>query len=151
MYGRRPDQQDGMLFPTLTSLLELIPVARHPRSEMLTAINHPLSAVETLRLTQGGRCAGPAAADEGRLDEAKAALEHSLASSELFGAPLLVVANKQVQRQAMPCSATARMLHCASRRCRAQGFLRLLRQFLADIDVRIACSLDMLPFNCCQH
>ena len=35
-------------------------------------------------------------AEEGRLDEAKAALEHALASSELFGAPLLVVANKQV-------------------------------------------------------
>jgi hypothetical protein len=36
------------------------------------------------------------AAEEGRLDEAKAALEHALASSELFGAPLLVIANKQV-------------------------------------------------------
>lgn len=36
------------------------------------------------------------AAEEGRLDEAKAALEHALASSELFGAPLLVYANKQV-------------------------------------------------------
>jgi ADP-ribosylation factor family len=35
-------------------------------------------------------------AEEGRLDEAKAALEHALASSELFGAPLLVIANKQV-------------------------------------------------------
>lgn len=34
-------------------------------------------------------------ADEGRLDEAKAALEHALVSSELFGAPLLVIANKQ--------------------------------------------------------
>ena len=30
------------------------------------------------------------------MDEAKAALEHALASSELFGAPLLVIANKQV-------------------------------------------------------
>ena len=62
--------------------------------------NHPLSTDEALRFTRGRRCSGPAAADEGRLDEAKAALEHSLSSSELFGAPLLVVANKQVQRQA---------------------------------------------------
>lgn len=41
------------------------------------------------------------AAEEGRLDEAKAALEHALASSELFGAPLLVIANKQVRRGLM--------------------------------------------------
>lgn len=117
-------------------------VARHPRSEMLTAINRPLSAVETLRPAQGECCAGPAAADEGRLDEAKAALEHSLASSELFGAPLLVVANKQVQRQAMPCIAAE--CYIVQANCsRAQGFLRLLRQFRADIDVcGIDCSLD---------
>mmetsp|Transcript_15304 Transcript_15304/g.46235 ORF Transcript_15304/g.46235 Transcript_15304/m.46235 type:complete len:200 (-) Transcript_15304:1184-1783(-) len=40
-------------------------------------------------------------ADEARLDEAKAALEHALTSSELFGAPLLVVANKQDKEDAV--------------------------------------------------
>jgi hypothetical protein len=35
-------------------------------------------------------------ADEARLDEAKAALDHVVASRELFGAPLLIIANKQV-------------------------------------------------------
>lgn len=33
--------------------------------------------------------------DEARLDEAKAALDHVVASRELFGAPLLIIANKQ--------------------------------------------------------
>ena len=37
----------------------------------------------------------PSAANLGRLDESKAALELALASSELRGAPLLVAANKQ--------------------------------------------------------
>ena len=48
------------------------------------------------------------------MDEAKAALEHALASSELFGAPLLIVANKQVMAPEIPAVRPACNMCCTA-------------------------------------
>ena len=76
------------------------------------------------------------AADVARIDEAKSALERALGSSELYGAPLLVAANKQDCEDAESAAALADRLGDtalrATRPCRVHGISAYTGQGIAD-------------------
>ena len=81
-------------------------------------------------------CPAPVAADTARIDEAKTALERALGSSELYGAPLLVAANKQDCENAESAATLADRLGDtalrAMRPCRVHGISAYTGQGIAD-------------------
>ena len=76
------------------------------------------------------------AADAARIDEAKTALERALGSSELYGAPLLVAANKQDCESAESAAAIGDRLGDtalrATRPCRVHGISAYTGQGIAE-------------------